>query len=188
MSGKTSIKEIIQDLAKSPGSSVMPVVGKVTKVDEGARTCDIEPADGSAKIFAARLQSSVDNAQGFVQIPKNGAFVVALPLTKEAFYVVLVDEVDKILIDSPEVIINGGQNGAVFNSPEVIIELNKIVARQTALEALLIAFASAQNSVAGGIPIFAPLIPAWAALSAAIPGLPPNGVFNPSLTDEKLKH
>ena len=67
-------------------------------------------------------------------------------------------------------------------------ELNKTVARVTALEAALTTFANAQIAVAIAQPLFAPLSPAWTALASTIAALPVQGAYNTNIEDTNVTH
>lgn len=99
------------------------------------------------------------------------------------------DEFDNKIVTKDGVIeFNDGSNGGLTNTPVLRTELNKLVARITALEAAIAAFAGAQSSAAGAVPILAPLIPGYGALGAAIGALPPQGSFTNNIENSKIQH
>ena len=87
------IKELIEKMVASP----MPFngrKGKVLEVNVSARTCDVEPLDGTATIFDVQLQAFENNTEGVVLFPKQGSVVVVTFLSNETGYVSLTSEVD----------------------------------------------------------------------------------------------
>ena len=124
-SASDNIRDLIQKLAQT-GDEMYSVVGEVSEVDETARTCTVQPANGTAKIIGCRLQSGIDSESGFVMVPKDGSNVVVSFLNKDAGFVTLMDEVDKIIIDCDDVAFNGGDNGGLVISGETASKLNDI--------------------------------------------------------------
>lgn len=87
-----SIREISQR-----ADEVYSVVGKVTEVDEGARTCSVEPLNGDAELLDVRLQAEQSRGVGPVLIPAVGSWVVVTFLSKETGYVAQFSQVEKVL-------------------------------------------------------------------------------------------
>lgn len=188
MDNEKNIKELIQELAGDPAAELYAKPCKVISVDEDARTCEVEPFDGSAVIYDVRLQAVEGSDKGVVIVPTVGSGVLVVFISKSRAFVALGEQLDRILVDCDEVTFNGGEFGGWFKAPDTNIELNKLTARITALEAVIAAYASAQAGVAGGVPVFAPLIPALTALGSGVAGLPPQGTFNDALIDDKITH
>jgi hypothetical protein len=187
MSDKT-IKELIQELAGDPAAEYYGKPSEVIEVNESSRTCDVKPYDGTAIIYGVRLQAIEGSKKGVIFVPKIGSGVLVVFITKSRAFVALCEQLDKVVVDCDEVVFNGGDFGGLYKAPKTNIELTKLTTRILALEASVLAFASAQAGVSGGVPLFAPLIPAYTALSSAIAALPPQGAFNDSLIDDKIKH
>lgn len=123
---KKSIGELLKEIVNDPSVEVYSIVCSVVSVDETERTIDAKPINGDAEIFGVRLQSSINSKVGFVAIPKKDSFVVVTFLNKLTGYVALCTEIDKILIDTPEIIINGGENGGLMNIEDVVGKLNSL--------------------------------------------------------------
>jgi hypothetical protein len=183
-----SIRELIQELANDPAAELYSKPCEVIEVDESARTCDVRPYDGTADIYNVRLQASVGSETGVVLIPKTGSAVLVTFISKTRAHVALTEQLEKILIDCEEITFNGGEFGGWFKAPDVNVELNKLTTRMQALETAILTYASAQAGVAGGVPVFAPLVGALSALNASVGALPPQGTFNDALIDDKITH
>lgn len=123
---KKSIRELLRDITKNPSDEIYSIVGEVINVDETKRTIDVKPANGDGEIYDVRLQSSIDQKVGFVQIPKLNSFVVVTFINNLTGYVALCTEVDKILVDCPEVIFNGGEKGGLINIEDLIGKINSL--------------------------------------------------------------
>ena len=76
---------------------IYSVVGKVTAVDESARTCDVEPLNGDAALFDIRLQAEQSASEGVVLIPAVGSWVIVTFTSKADGYVAERSRVEKIL-------------------------------------------------------------------------------------------
>ncbi len=183
-----NIRELIQELAGDLAAEYYGKPCEVLEIDEMARTCDVKPYDGTAIIYGVRLQAIEGSEKGVAIVPKKGSGVLVVFISKSRAFVALGEQLDKLIIDCDEVTFNGGDLGGWFKAPDMNVELNKLKARQTAHELALIAFAAAQNTAALSVPLFAPLAVAPAALNASMTALPPNGVFNASLIDDKITH
>jgi hypothetical protein len=183
-----NLKELIQELTNDPAAEHYGKPCEVVDVDETARTCDVMPYDGTAMIYGVRLQAIESSAKGVVLIPKKGAGVLIVFISKSRAFVAICEEVDKVLIDCEEVVFNGGANGGTYNALKANIELNKLKARMTALEASIATFGTAQNSAALAVAILVPLAAAPATLAASVGALPPTGTFGAALIDDKIKH
>jgi hypothetical protein len=182
-----SVKELIQSLAGDPAAEYYAKPCEVLTVDESARTCDVRPYDGSADIYGVRLQAVEGSDKGVVQIPKSSSAVLVVFISKSRAFVSLCEEVDKVLIDCEEVVYNGGENGGWLIAPDVLDQVNKMKDRMTQLELALTTFASSQASAAASAPL-TPLAAAPAALGVSLAALPPSGLFNDLLIDDKITH
>jgi hypothetical protein len=89
------MKELIEKLVDIP-SPYNSKLCKVVKVNKDARTCDVEPLDGTATIFDVRLQAFQDDTEGVVLYPKMSSMVVVTLLNNETGYVSLTSEVDYV--------------------------------------------------------------------------------------------
>jgi hypothetical protein len=96
------MKELIEKLVDIP-SPYNSKLCKVDQVNKDARTCDVEPLDGTAIIFDVRLQAFVDNTEGVVLFPKKYSVVVVTLLNNETGYISLTSEVDYVQFKNGEV-------------------------------------------------------------------------------------
>lgn len=115
MSGK-SIKELLQDIVKD-GQEIYSIICKVDSVDNSARTCDVTPLDGSAKIFDVKLQADEDQSTGWILFPKTDSNVIITFLNKDQAFVSLVTEIE-------EAHLNGSDNGGLIIIQKLVDKLN----------------------------------------------------------------
>src|SRR3990167_307336 len=113
---------------------IYSIVGTVSDVDVTERTCSVTPIADGSKRSGVRLQAKLNSSQGFVQIPKEGKFVVVTFLNPETGYVALCEEVDKILIDTDLVQFNCGTDGMV-KIADLVTKLNNLEERLTSVSA-----------------------------------------------------
>lgn len=186
------IKQAIRNIAKS-GAWALPC--KVLSVNKAQATCDLEPVNGDAIIYDARLRAATDAGQfaGVVCFPKIGSTVLALLPDTAAAFVCAVTEIESVLIDveglfkarlnadgtllvdAPKITFNNGALGATVVLPLLQAEINKIAAWQQAFVAAI--QAAVPVPADGGAAI-------KAALVAAMAGLPlPDGS---ALGNEKI--
>lgn len=182
-----TIRESIQKIVKGE-EEIYSLACTVDAVDETARTIDATPTNGDAQLFNVKLQSSIEGDKGFVMFPEVGSAVIVTFTSKDTAFVSLSESISKVLIDCEEITFNGGTNGGTTNTPTLRTELNKTIARLTALEVAVAAFAAAQQAAAIAAPPVAPLIPGYAALTASISALPLQGAYNTNIEDTKIKH
>jgi len=100
--------------------NIYTIVGAVSNVDEAKRTCDLDPFDGTAKRTGCRLQASISNADGFVQIPTDGSTIAVTFFDRQKGFVSLFTEVDKILSESPLFEFNGGSLDGITKVNDVV--------------------------------------------------------------------
>jgi len=112
------IKEIIRELSES-GEQVYSLVCKVLSVDETNRTCEVEPIDGSAGIPETRLQANINLNSGFILFPAIDSHVVVCFLNKNAAFVALFSEVDKVHL-------RGDQLGGLIKVEDLVTRLNNV--------------------------------------------------------------
>lgn len=91
-----SVAQSIRTLSQR-ADEVYSVVGKVTEVDQAARTCSVEPLNGDAELLDVRLQAEQSSDVGPVAIPAVGSWVVVTFLSKETAYVAQFSQVEKVL-------------------------------------------------------------------------------------------
>lgn len=187
MSQDKNIKELIQELAGDPAAEYYSKPCEVVEVDEVARTCDVQPYDGTAIIYGVRLQAIEGSKEGLVIVPKKGSGVLVVFISKYRAFVALNEQLEKILVDVDEFTINGGNFGGLYKAPQANTELNKLKTRLTAIENALKSFATTQTSAATPTPL-TPLVAGFTALNSVMTTLPPQGVFDDELIDNQIKH
>lgn len=137
MTFKDALRELLLE-----GIDLYCAVGVVSEVDEVERTCTVTPED-EAPIHGCRLQASEGKKLGFCMIPKDKSYVAVAFANKSLAFVVIMDEVEKILFDTDSVIFNGGKNGGLTNTPELATQLKKQSAR---IDGII-------NAIKNGVPI-----------------------------------
>lgn len=171
------LRDLILRIVEEGLGEIRSIICEVESVDESNRTCNLIPVDGSAKILKARLQPDTGKQSGFVQIPKEGSFVVASWISDTLAFVSLVTDPDKILIDTPEIIMNQGSNGGLVVNTKLQVEIEKLNANFTLIKNLITS---------------APVVPTDGGASfkaALIAGL--NAIQSADLsgvTNDKIKH
>jgi len=190
-----TIRDAINEIIKKR----IPIVSKpcrVLSVNEAESTCDVEPLDKTAKIFDVLLNADLTDETGIVAVPAVDSVVYVTFVSPVLAFVSLSAVIDKVFIkikdislevDKDLIKLNGDSDGGLTITPTLRTELNKTTARITALEVLIAALGASQASVAGSIPLFAPLIPAWSAVSAGVAALPPQGLYNTNIESTKVK-
>jgi len=154
-----TIKELIQKLSRE-GLEIYSLPCKVTAIDEGARTCTVEPLNGDPEVFKVKLQADPDLEEGIAIIPAKDSTVIVSFLANNKAFVSLYSSIDKILIDTPEVIYNGGDNGGLINIEDLVAKLNNL---ENALNNHITAYNShihqAPQAPTGTIPTNPPQVP-----------------------------
>jgi hypothetical protein len=89
------MKDLLEKIIDVP-SPFNSKMGKVVAIDTDARTCDIEPLDGTASVFDVKLQAFEKSVEGVVLFPKMDSIVVVTMLSNESGYVSLTSEVDNV--------------------------------------------------------------------------------------------
>lgn len=190
-----NIRDIINEIVKKQ-IPVVSIPARVTAVDESKGLIDAEPLDGSAELLDISINAEQDDSAGIVAVPAVDSVVLITMIDKNRGFVSLSSVVDKVFIkikdislevDEDNIKLDGDGDGGLTITPTLRTELNKTTARITALEVALAAFAGAQVSAASAVPLFAPLIPAWSALTGAVAALPPQGLYNTNIESDTVK-
>lgn len=143
----SKLSEVLGQLIKTQEEDY-PIIGVVTSVDEGERTCEVEPANGDADILGVNLQANIEFDNGVVKIPAIESEVIVSFLTKESGYVSLFTELSKIIVDiggqtleltESGWVFNAGSNGGLININELKTQIDK---NSSAISALLLTFNS----------------------------------------------
>lgn len=129
-------KDIAQSIAELGKAGKYEIFeGSVSVVDEKQRTVDVEIEEG-VELFDIKLRSVVGGGKdGIVLIPKVGSQIVFAQIRGEDdFILIATSELDKIIVDvevsvevnSPKILINGGDNGGIPIEKKVIDEINEL--------------------------------------------------------------
>jgi hypothetical protein len=95
------IKELLHQLLHD-NEEMYSKVCTVETVD--GLTCDVLPVDGDAPVLDVRLTVNPDATNYFAVIPKVGSLVIVTFLNKDVAFVSLVDEPDKLVYKSGDLI------------------------------------------------------------------------------------
>lgn len=158
-----TIQELIRTLAGAPAEMNLQVC-KVKSVDVDKRLCDLEPLTGEAELLDARLQASVELAEGFVLVPKVGSNVVAGFFAKNAAVILLASELEKVHVkvgesklevSGTEIIINGGDNSGLVKVKELKEQIDNTASYLEALKKCLTTWTPAPGDGGAALKIFA---------------------------------
>lgn len=110
------------------GSREPSILAKVKDVDETECTCTLD--DDGTDLFNVRLRPITGENIGIVEIPEVGSFALAIKIEgSDSWMVVACSKVKNIKWLCNEIAINGGNNGGVLISQNVIAELKKVIDR-----------------------------------------------------------
>lgn len=112
----TDIRRAIKQLAST--NMVVSIIGTVTEVDEGQRTCVLEPLNGDAIVYDVRLQAAIAEATGPVMIPKVGAYGIAVFLGDNNAFLALFHEVEKVLWTVDEQVMEFTKDGLSLSNQQ----------------------------------------------------------------------
>ena len=100
------------------------IVAKVKSVDRDKCTCTVE--DNDVEYFGVRLRPITGNNTGIVMFPKIDSNIMLVKVEDtEEWAMISATQYDCIQIEIESLIINGGENGGLTNTPELVRELNK---------------------------------------------------------------
>jgi len=103
---------------------IRPTFGEVVSVDENARTVEVKPDDGPE--VESNIQAKQESNAGLALVPEVGSRVIVGFLSEDYAYVVATSKVKKYLLDCDEVTVNGGDNGGIPITPDVVERLNNV--------------------------------------------------------------
>ena len=101
-------------------------IGKATNVDETKRTCDFTPIEADSKVTGVRLQGALSSTKGIVLVPKDNSAIVVSFFDRLTGFVVLTDELEKIIIDTDLVVFNGGSDDGMVKINDLVTQLNNL--------------------------------------------------------------
>lgn len=135
-----NISDIIKQISKDPNAKYYSQIAKVKSVDENKRVCDVELVMDEIDMFNVRIQAEINSTKGIAIIPKKDSFVVVTFISKTLCFISVCSEVEKILIDIPEVSgvaekikikntkieLNDGNNAGIVKVKELTQKVNKL--------------------------------------------------------------
>lgn len=119
-----NIAEMIREIAGS--RQIYSLVGKVTKVDASAYTCEVEPIGGEALLKDVRIKADLNTGTGLAIIPRKGTNAVVGFLDKDAAFLILVTDIERIELQSDNIVINSGTNAGLVKVKELTAKLNAL--------------------------------------------------------------
>lgn len=117
----------------------------VTAVDKDDDTITVKP-EGKAERTGVRLKSVVEDSESKIVVyPAIDSVVVVgvLHNDNKELFVQKVNTIDEVIVNCPNMVINGGENGGLTITPELKEQLNKMSARIDAL----------YDAIKNGVPI-----------------------------------
>lgn len=169
------LRELFQRAAAKTGEEIYSKVCKVTDVDSGARTIDVEPVDGGAPILGVRLQASEGLDDGIYIEPAKDSFCIVTFLGDDKAFASAFDTIEKIEL-------GGSSNGRVVNISDLATQVDKIVLRMDALAAGIAAIPGVTAA-----DVKAALLAAWPDTSWATTGGKPD-ISDSAIGNEKVEH
>lgn len=105
-------------IAEATGQ-IYGIIGTVTAIDKGERTCTVTPITGEADVQDVNLQANTSLDNGIVTFPVLDSEVIVSFLSDENAYISLFSEIDEIRI-------NNGENGGLINISDLVGKLNTV--------------------------------------------------------------
>ncbi len=93
----SEIRDLIRNLVKD-ATEVYSQPCKVISVDKDARTLELEPLNGDAKLYDVRLQSRESGSMGLVFFPKIDSEVIVSFLSQNKCFVSSTQDIEEILL------------------------------------------------------------------------------------------
>lgn len=134
-----NIREAIKNMTGDQ-DEVYSLICKVDSIDENKRVVDVTPVNDAAKIHDCRIQAEIEKTKGIAIFPKKDSFVVVTFISKNHAFVSLTSEIDKIVVDFPEIsgsidtikikgtkiTLNDGNNSGIVKVIELTQKINTI--------------------------------------------------------------
>ncbi|MCF6184357.1 MAG: hypothetical protein L3J56_06970 [Bacteroidales bacterium] len=122
------INEAIIKILEDAGIKILfSVKGKVVKVDEDKRTCEVEPDSGEANYVGVRLQALESENTGVLFVPEQGSDVIIHFIDNDESFVVKTSKVSKveIITEDGDIWLNGDDFGGLIKIEELKKQLQK---------------------------------------------------------------
>lgn len=147
---------------------------EVLSVDENKLTCTVKELETDAELFQVRLNAGKTTLQT-VLFPKVGSMVLVGLIGNDtrARYVSMVSEVDKIYL-------NGGDNGGLTITPELVTQLGKLSARVDGIISAINSGTPAPGAADGGAALHT-------SIKLSLQSIVDNEDFS-NIENEKIKH
>ncbi|NOS94532.1 MAG: hypothetical protein HOP30_21685 [Cyclobacteriaceae bacterium] len=140
MEKSEKIRQMLFQMAKELGPAPT-MLARVKSVNETERTCVLVDDQTDLPYEDVQLRPVQDSTKSITLIPKVNTWALAVRIEdQDEWMVIAVGEADKILINSPEIIFNDGNNGGMVNWPDVKAELDKTNEVVNALKQALTGF------------------------------------------------
>lgn len=107
--------ELKKALRRLNGQKATLIVGRVTAVNQGNRSCSVQPEDDSPEYSEVALQAEFAGSKGIVEFPAVGSQVLMVVVPGYRSFVISSAEVDAIEIVSTEPVLLMGGNESLFN-------------------------------------------------------------------------
>lgn len=96
------ISDLLNKIVAPNTDGVFSLVGEVLAVNESARTCDVQPLNGTAILYDVKLQSDESLNKGLVIFPTKGSNVIVTFLNGQTGFVSAFSTFDKAEIVTSE--------------------------------------------------------------------------------------
>jgi hypothetical protein len=119
------IRQKLFEMAKELGPAPT-MLARVQSVDEVERTCVLVDDLTELPYNDVRLRPVQDATKSITLIPKVNTWALAIRIEdNDEWMVIACGELDKILMNSPEIIFNDGTKGGLVNWPDAKTQLEK---------------------------------------------------------------
>jgi hypothetical protein len=117
---------------------------------------DCKPLDGSALFNSVKLNAG--NDKNYI-VPKVGSTVIVSMLDKNNAYISMFSEIDKIYLNSNEIIFNDGSLGGLIKINELTQKINELVTNYNQLVSFFNAHVHAGTVLVGSVPLPVTIVP-----------------------------
>lgn len=131
--------------AATRGEKLYLSVCVVDSVDENNRTIECTPiVEGAQRIV--NMQASIEGGDGILIIPEVGSTVIIGFVDRHNAFVLTHSKIEKISIDTKNIILNQGENGGIVISEKVTNEMNTVLNRVNSIVTALQTLAAAMSA------------------------------------------
>lgn len=136
------ISDLLNKIIDTNTDGVFSLVGEVIEVNESARTCDVQPLNGTAILFDVKLQADESLNKGLVIFPTIGSNVIVTFLNAQTGFVSAFSTFDKAEIVTTEQHLYFDKNGLKLSKQNADLrkELDKMFELQSDILQLLTTF------------------------------------------------